>query len=207
MRRAHRKQEQSGKHRGKFKQRAQSVEEMQKCNMFGLMYKFPAVFQSVTYIGIISWTHPNCTIMDFALKGLTRKWVDLKGRQSLNLPPTAFHSSEPGIPLRGRLPASFVKDHGGNLARSETCSGGLHRERRAGCLKRRVRMCRSCFCEQMFARRACLLNGPTARTSLLDYFVLTSQGAERGQWKDWSYSWSRKPRETRLQFDSLFIKF
>lgn len=55
---------------------------------------------------------------------------------------------------------------GGNLARSETCSGGLLQEQRASCLKRRARMCRSCFSEQMFARWACLLKALTAGTLL-----------------------------------------
>lgn len=89
----------------------------------------------------------------------------------LNLPPTAFYSSETGVPLRGLLPTSFVQRSqggggGGNLARSETCSGGLLQEQRASCLKRRARMCRSCFSEQMFARWACLLKALTAGTLL-----------------------------------------
>lgn len=39
-------------------------------------------------------------------------------------------------------------------------------------------MCRSCFCEQMFACWACLMKGSTARTSFMNYFVVTSQRPE-----------------------------
>lgn len=103
----------------------------------------------------------------------------------MNLPPTTFHSSETAIPLRGLLPASFVKRSRGKLG-----SGGLHKEKQASCLKRRARMCRSCFCEQMFAGWVCLLNALTAGTSFMNYFVLRSEVAERGHWKDWL--WQQK---------------
>lgn len=65
-----------------------------------------------------------------------------------------FHSSETGIPHRGLPPASFVQRSQGRAA------PGLHQQTERSCLKRRARMCRSCFCEQMFACCACLLKSP-----------------------------------------------
>lgn len=90
--------------------------------------------------------------------------------------------------LASRSASSLVCQRSGgrgeDLARPETCSRGLHQEQQTNCLKRRAGMCRSSFCEQMFARCACLLKALTASSSFMNYFVLTSEAAERRRWKD-----------------------
>lgn len=99
-------------------------------------------------------------------------------KTGLKLLPTASHSSDTGTPLRGLLPAHCVKRSRGKLGSVGDMLRGLHQEQQASCLKRRARMCRSCFCELMFARWAALLKARTAGTTVMNYFVLTSKAAE-----------------------------
>lgn len=190
FRKAHRKQEQRRKCREKFKRRAQSVEEMQKYKHNQLDIKFAAVvkcWSTSENIKSICSCRGSTQIIDFPLKGWTSKPVHPKvasqqraqthSETGLKLL-TAAHSSDAGVPLRGLLPAYFVKRSRGKLGSVGDMLRGLHQERQASRLKRRARMCRSCFCELMFARWACLLTALTAATAFMNYSVLTSVAAE-----------------------------
>lgn len=94
--------------------------------------------------------------------------------------PPRSHCSDVGIPLWRLLPASFVGRSQGKLGSvGDMLRGG----KTSSCLKRRARMCRSCSCEQMFARWACLLQVLTARTNFMNYSVLTSEAGASQYWR------------------------
>lgn len=102
-----------------------------------------------------------------------------------NLPPTTFHSSETGILIC--LQPRLSKDHGGG--RKLGSAGDMLRGAPTGS-SRRTALKGEPGCAGRAPVSQCLHAGPvyrkplTARSSFMNYFVLTSEAADGRHWKD-----------------------
>lgn len=87
--------------------------------------------------------------------------------------------------------------HGGKLGSVGDMLRGLLREQQAGCLKRRARMCRSCFCEQMFCTLGLFTDGPDSQDLFYGLLRPDIRGSKE-RTLDGSYGQFMKPKWTKL---------